>query len=66
MNRVISIALTAIGMNFIIVYRYIAVAPIIMIYWTGTSMIACFYVIPVSNILIQFDKLAFRPIRTVG
>lgn len=66
MNRVISLALSAIGIIYIIVYRYIAVTPIIMIYWTGTSMIACFYIIPVSNILIQFDKLAFRPIELLG
>ena len=51
---------------YIIIYKYIAVSPIIMIYWTGTSMIASMLVIPLSNKLIQIDKLRFKPIELLG
>lgn len=65
-NIAMNIVLTAIGVVYIIIYKYIAVSPIIMIYWTGTSMIASMLVVPLSNKFIQKEKLRFKPIELLG
>lgn len=66
LNLATNFILTAVGIVYIIVYKYIAVTPIIMVYWTGTSMIACMLVVPISDKLIHFDKLKFKPIELLG
>lgn len=66
LNLATNIILTSVGIVYIIVYKYIAVTPLIMFFWTGTSMIACMLVVPISDKLIHFDKLKFKPFEILG
>lgn len=52
-NKTIRIGLFLTGITYIIVYKYLCVTPIVMTFWTGTSMIACFFIIPVAGKLID-------------
>lgn len=42
-----------VGLLFIILYSYINYAPKVIIYWTGTSFVACLYIIPIVKLLLQ-------------
>ena len=54
------------GVAYIIVFLYLGVTPLIMKYWTGTSMVACLYIIPLSLRLLLCTKLHFRPLELLG
>lgn len=55
-----------IGIVYIIVTQYLAFPPVIMKYWTGTSMLASIYIIPIASMLLKCEKLRFSPIELIG
>lgn len=62
-----SIIVTIIGVFYIYCYSYLQYTFPIITYWTGTSFIACFYIIPLS--MFGIDKLKnirFKPVEIIG
>lgn len=55
-----------IGIIYIIVFQYLAYTPFFMKYWTGTSMFACMYIVPIVSQLIKCEKLKFFPVELLG
>ena len=54
------------GVIYIIVFQYFGYTPFFMKYWTGTSMFACMYIIPIVSLLIRCDRIKFAPIELLG
>lgn len=52
------IACFAAGAAFILITQYTRYEPHIIRYWTGTSFLACLYVLPISYILLRKDRKA--------
>ena len=50
--RLISVGCFVIGIAYIFCFKYMGLTPVITNYWTGTSMWACLYIIPLSSPLI--------------
>ena len=54
------------GVIYIIVFQYFGYTPFFMKYWTGTSMFACMYIIPIVSLLIRCDRIKLAPIELLG
>lgn len=55
------------GAAFIVVYRYFSVQPVIFIYWTGTSMMAGLFVVPMAILLIlKFSNVRWKLLEIFG
>lgn len=55
-----------IGVAYIIVYKFIEITPIFTKYWTGTSFLACMYVLPIAAFLISRKGIRFKPLEIIG
>ena len=55
-----------VGTIFIVLYRYIKIKPRIITYWTGTSFLACLFLLPVAEFLIKKVHLSCKPIEFLG
>ena len=64
-HRLISIVSFVIGIAYICGFKYIGLTPVITKYWTGTSMWACLYIIPLSSPLI-LNKAKNKYLETLG
>lgn len=54
------------GVSYIVTFNYLGFTPIITRYWTRTSFIACFYIMPIAAYLITKSKFHFAPIDLFG
>lgn len=61
-----SIAYVFIGLLYIVAFVYQGLEPIITVFWTGTSMWACLFIIPFSAPLILNRVVHNRLIETIG
>lgn len=59
------ICLFLIGTTFLILYHYKGYEPRIIIYWTKTCFLACFYIVPIANVLIRL-KIHNRILEVIG
>lgn len=50
------IASFIIGIAFVLITKYTQYEPHIIRYWTGTSFLACLYVLPISYVLLRLTK----------
>lgn len=65
--RKISIVITIIGAGFIYGYCYLQYKPKVIIYWTQTCFVACFYIIPLSMFMIRtLHNIRFKPLEILG
>lgn len=55
-----------IGIVHIILFEYLTLPSPIMTFWTGTSMIACFYIIPIVAKLIEKKNCINAPLELIG
>lgn len=55
-----------VGLAFIVSYRYLKVEPRVITEWTGTSFIACLYLLPISGFLIKKVHIRCKPIECIG
>ena len=66
-KRKISIAMTIIGAGFIFGYCYLQYKPKVIIYWTQTCFVACFYIIPLLMFMITtLQNIGFKPLEILG
>lgn len=65
-NKVIWIGMCVIGIAFIILFKYFSLSTFVFNYWTGTSMIASFYIISIAKCLLRANKLHCKPIELLG
>lgn len=62
-----SIVMTIIGAGFIFGYCYLQYKPKVIIYWTQTCFVACFYIIPISMFMIRtLQNIRFKPLEILG
>ena len=61
----ISIICEVIGITYIVLVNYFGIKPVITEFWSGTSVIACLYIIPISSFLI-FNKAHSRLVEFIG
>lgn len=64
-HRIISVFCFVVGIAYIIICKYLGIVPIVTNYWTGTSLWACLFIIPVSAPLI-LNKSKNRFLETIG
>ena len=56
----------AMGIMFIVLHAYCKVRPRIITLWTGTSFMACLYLLPLAEYLIKKVRLSFAPFELLG
>lgn len=56
---------SAIGLAFILLFRYTGYKPKILFWWTGTSMLPVLFIVPVFGFLVE-KKLSLPPMEEIG
>ncbi len=65
-SRTICAVSTVFGMVFILITRYLNYIPPMIAYWTGTSCLACLFIIPISILLIKKLRMRCRLLEVIG
>lgn len=58
--------LMLVGIIFIIAYQYLGYEPVIITEWTGTSFVACLYILPIAAVLLRKISVGNRVVEVVG
>lgn len=64
-HNILSVICMCIGITYIIICKYMRIVPLITNFWTGTSLWACLFIIPISAPII-LNKASNRFVETLG
>ena len=64
-HNILSVICMCIGITYIIICKYVRIVPLITNFWTGTSLWACLFIIPISAPII-LNKASNRFVETLG
>lgn len=61
-----SILMLCCGIVYIVIFKYMKYTPVITNYWSGTSMFAVLFIIPIVAFLITNTNTHFKPVEILG